>query len=618
MPGIVGIIGEGSLDNNTSMLGRMMGCMRHEPFYDSGTYVNKQLGLWIGWVNRHGSFTDCMPVWNETSDVCLIFSGETFADPSEIDQLRQKGHRFDSENASYLVHLYEEMGLKFIERLNGSFSGVLVDLRQQSVVLFTDRYGFDRIYYHEKADGLLFSSEAKSLLAVSPELRQLDLTGLAEIVSCGCALQNRTVFSGISLLPGGSVWTFGRKKKATKTSYFKPERWENQAFLKETEFYDKLKETFTRVLPRYFRGKSQVGMSLTGGLDGRIIMAWAKLSPGELPCYTFGGTYRDCFDVSLAQRVAKVCKQPHETIVVGPTFFPEFPRLAEQSVYVSDGAMDVTGSVELYVNRIARRIAPVRLTGNYGSEIFRGNIAFRPTSVNEELFAPEFCKLATTAGLTYTTERQGHRLSFNAFKQLPWHHYSRRSVELSQVSMRSPYLDNELVSLMYQAPRDLFFSNKPSLRLIADGNRDLAKIPTDRGLLYRPVPAVTQCRYLYRQFAFKAEYAYDDGMPQWVAAIDHGLRPLHLEKLFLGRHKFYHFRVWYRDKLSEYVQDMLLDARTLSRPYLNGGRLKQIVRDHISGKRNYTREIHFVLTSELIQRTLIQAPSQTQDRFASL
>src|ERR1041385_2039659 len=102
-------------------------------------------------------------------------------------------------------------------------------------------------------------------------------------------------------------------------------------------------------------------------------------------------------------------------------------------------------------------------------------------------------------------------------------------------------------------------------------------------------------------------------MPQWLAKIDHAFAPFHLEKLFLGRHKFYHFRVWYRDKLSEYVQDMLLDPQTLSRPYLNGGRLKKIVNDHIKGKRNYTTEIHSVLTSELIHRTLIQAPSQTQD-----
>ena len=251
---------------------------------------------------------------------------------------------------------------------------------RQSVVLFNDRYGLGRIYYHENADGFYFSSEAKSLLKVLPELRQLDLTSLAETFSCGCVLQNRTLFPGISLLPGGSMWTFAQSGNIRKESYFNRRIWENQPLLSGAEYYEKLKETFARILPRYFRGTRQVAMSLTGGLDGRMIMAWANPSPGELPCYTFGGTYRDCADVKIARKIAKLCRQPHETIIVDSQFFTEFPNLAEKAVFVSDGTMDVTGSVELYVNRIASQIAPVRLTGNYGSEIVRGNVAFRPGS----------------------------------------------------------------------------------------------------------------------------------------------------------------------------------------------------------------------------------------------
>ena len=45
-------------------------------------------------------------------------------------------------------------------------------------------------------------------------------------------------------------------------------------------------------------------------------------------------------------------------------------------------------------------------------------------------------------------------------------------------------------------------------------------------------------------------------------------RRLKLERLFLGRHKVYHYRIWYRDVLANYVKEMLLDSRTLSRPYL--------------------------------------------------
>jgi asparagine synthase (glutamine-hydrolysing) len=584
----------------------MIAPMMHESFYASGRYINKNLGLYAGWVCHPGSFSDCMPICNESKDICLIFCGEDFSDSSDSSRLRARGHDYNPENASYLIHLYEEIGPKFIEKLNGWFSGMLVDLRTQSVVLFNDRYGLSRIYYHENADGFYFSSEAKSLLKILPELRQLNLTSLGETFSCGCVLQNRTLFSNISLLPGGSMWTFTGKSDIKKDSYFSREQWESQPLLNSAEYYEKLKETFSRILPKYFRGKRQVAMSLTGGLDGRMIMAWANCQTGELPCYTFGGTYRDCADVRIARRVAKKCGQSHNTIVIGNEFFPEFPQLAEKAVFVSDGTMDVSGSVELFANRMARDVAPVRLTGNYGSEILRGNVAFKPSAGEQAFWDPAFSELVRGAAATYQRERLCHEVSFIAFKQVPWHHYARLSVEQSQITMRSPYLDNDLVALMYQAPPNLIVSKEPSLRLIAEGNADLAKIPTDRGLLHHPIPGVTKLQNLYAEVTAKAEYAYDYGMPQWLAGIDGVLESLHLEKLFLGRHKFYHFRVWYRDRLSQYLKDILLDSRTRSRPYLFGNRLEKILIAHIQGKGNYTTALHQALTAELIHRQLIE------------
>ena len=109
------------------------------------------------------------------------------------------------------------------------------------------------------------------------------------------------------------------------------------------------------------------------------------------------------------------------------------------------------------------------------------------------------------------------------------------------------------------------------------------------------------------EFLFKAEYAYDGGMPQWMARIDHRLFPLHLERFFLGRHKFAHFRIWYRDTLSGYVREMLLDQRTLSRPYLQGNGIEAVVRGHLNGDRNYTTAIHKVLTLELLHRLFLDS-----------
>src|SRR5439155_16351081 len=128
------------------------------------------------------------------------------------------------------------------------------------------------------------------------------------------------------------------------------------------------------------------------------------------------------------------------------------------------------------------------------------------------------------------------------FKQVPWHHHSRPSIEQSQLTVRSPYLDNELVGLAYRAPADQRTSAQPALRLVSEGNTALARIPTDRGLLFNRRPVTSRLLHAWQEGSVRAEYVYDYGMPQWLAQIDHALTSMHLERLFLGRHKFYHFR----------------------------------------------------------------------------
>src|SRR5262245_2735580 len=180
--------------------------MVHEPSCVSGTYANEDAGLCVGWVNHGGSFSDCMPLWNERRDVCLIFSGEDFTGAEEALQCGVRD--FKSSRASHLTALHEAMGLRFIERLNGWFSGLLIDLRTNSAVLFNDRYGLGRVYYHESPERFYFSSEAKALLEILPDMRRLDMRGVAETFACGSVLQDRTLFAGISLLPSGSRWSF--------------------------------------------------------------------------------------------------------------------------------------------------------------------------------------------------------------------------------------------------------------------------------------------------------------------------------------------------------------------------------------------------------------------------
>ncbi|MBZ5581660.1 MAG: hypothetical protein LAQ30_05535 [Acidobacteriia bacterium] len=584
----------------------MVEALRQESFYVAGTLVDESQGLYLGWTARQGSFSDPMPLSSERGDVRLVFSGEDFPDPGTVEALRARGHAVAARGPSYLVHLYEE-DPAFLSRLNGRFQGVVTDRNRGVSILFNDRYGMQRIYYHEAKDALYFAAEAKAILAVRPELRTADPRGLGESVACGCVLENRTLFPGIHVLPPAAAWTCRAGAVESRDSYFSPREWEEQEPMSAEAYYRELKDVFSNRLCRYFGGCEPIGMSLTGGLDTRLILAWRKSHAGSLPCYSFGGMFRDCQDVALARQVARACGQSHHTIVVGDEFLGRFAAYAERSIYLTDGCVDVSHAPDLYVNEAARAIAPVRMTGNYGGEVLRRVRLFKVADPPTGLFRPELLSHVTAVRETFAGMLNRHPLSFTLFNQAPWHHYGLLALEQTQVALRSPYLDNELVRTVFRAPESACTDNAVCLRLIADGDPALARIRTDLGLAGDRGPFRSAALKAMLTFTFKAEYGYDYGMPQWVARIDHVLAPCRLERLFLGRHKFYHFRVWYRNQLAKYIRDVLLDRRALSRPYIQGNVLERMVQAHINGTRNYTVAIHKALTLELIHRAFFDS-----------
>jgi asparagine synthase (glutamine-hydrolysing) len=606
MPGLAGIIGTGLYEENTSALYQMVKCMAYQPFYNSGSYVNEQLGLWIGWVGHAGSFSDCMPVWNETNEICLIFSGEDFMDPQEIECLKARGHHCDGENGSYLLHLYEEIGLKFIEKLNGWFSGVLVDLRKQNIIMFNDRYGIDRLFIHEGKNRLFFSSEAKALLSVLPWVKEFDLKGVGEFLTCGCTLGYRSLYKGIDILPSGSLLRFVNGEVERRDSYFKPKCWNDQECIGEEEFVPQTVALFGNLVQRYSGGTLPVGVSLTGGLDSRMVMACLDKRPGEFPCYTFASMYRDTFDVQVAREVAKACDQSYYALTLGEDFLDDFPNYLEKAVYISDGYIGLSGAAELFGNSLARSIAPVRLTGNYGGELLRGDRAFNSRFPKGGFINADFQPYLVEAQKTFQELEKTDPLTFALFHQAPCQGYGRRAIEKSQVILRTPFMDNDLVKLAYQAPAAVLKGDELSMKIIAWYNPDLLKIPTDRGLIGDGASIMNRARQFQRKAFKKAEYWSSHGMPNWLAAISHfGLSGI-LEKSFLGRDKFQHFRLWTQKTFPEYITDVLLQGTENLKEFFERGHIERMVREHIAGRQNYTDEIDKLMTLTLTYRTLLK------------
>src|SRR5208337_1172751 len=450
LQGLFGLITKRPPVEAKAEIDRMLTCVKHEPLYTTGSFAMEPQGLYIGWAVQQGSFSECMPIIDSAHDRTMFFSGQNFPNEHLVSALRSGGHARDFTHASYLLDAYDLNEAAFFSSLNGWFCGVIADVESGAVHMFNDRYGVGRLYIYEAPDGFYFASEAKALLRVRKELRRLDPQGMGEFFACDCALENRTLFSNLFLLPGGSLWTFQGGSLTRKGSYFTPEEWENQEPLSRDSFLEEMDSTFARLLPRYSHFRKPTAISLTGGLDTRMILAYMNGQSGNFPCYTFGGIGKDTFDVSIARSVAKACGQPHTTVKLGPEFLANFPSYAERTVYLSDGCHNVCRAHDIYFNATARKIAPVRLTGTFGSEVLRHQRLLRAGSPSPDFLDHGFSRYVSSAASTLASLEMSDKLSFAAFVEIPWYAYGCLAIEQSQLAIVTPYLDNDLVRLMYR------------------------------------------------------------------------------------------------------------------------------------------------------------------------
>ncbi len=560
--------------------------MRHMAGCASGTCFVPELGAYGGWVAHPGSYAERQCTSLQTHHTALLFCGECFVDPGPQCSLAER---------------YEVLGAGFVASLNGLFSGLLLDRARGRALLFNDRYGGERIYVAEEAGALYFASEAKALLAVLPALRAFDDVGVAQYLAFGTTLGERTLFKGIARLPGGSLWRAAAGCATQKSRYFSPAAWEASPPLPADEWESCFAQAFGRVLPAYAQSDSPVGLSLTGGLDTRMILACLPKSARPLLTYTYTGGDPRLLDLRIARRVAAARGLPHHALQLGPEFLHDFGRHVDRTVYVTDGAAGALAAHEIPLSTMAGTLAPIRLTGNFGSEVLRSMSTFKRQHLDPQLLDGD---LSATVQAQVDEQRatRAHPVTRAAFEEIPWHLFGTWAAARSVLTVRTPFLDNEVVAVAYRAPEALRQSSAAALRLIQAADSALAAIPTDRGLRAGAPGAAQWGARLFCGLTFKLDYWHKEGLPDRLSWLD----PLLDARLApLGLHKFLPYRLWFRRELAPYLGEVVDDASTRGMPWWNAETLRHLVPDHVAGRRNGLREIAAVLTLASVQRTLL-------------
>jgi asparagine synthase (glutamine-hydrolysing) len=605
MPGITGIIRKGRFDEATRDVRLMVKVMQHEQFYAAREYANESLGLNVAWTSHQKAAVECLPIISRDRNLVFIFQGENYLDQETAAELKRSGTAWENSGLGYLLEQCGGDENKLLRRLNGWFCGVLVDLRQNKVTLFNDRFGMNRIYFYEGKDEFLFSSEAKSLLKIRPELRRINPASLAQYLRANCVMANKSLFEKIDLLPQAACWTFENGALSQKRRYFDFKEWESLPKLDSNQFNPLFTETVSAAFPRYAESPEKVAMSLTAGLDTRVIMAALGSNSRSLPCYTFGGTWGETFDISTARKVANLFGHPHEAIRINEAFFKKFGEYARRTIYITDGTHDAFGAHDLYFNQVARQIAPIRLTGKFGSEVVRIRRMIPWVDFNRELFRPEFRTILENSSPLSKVTETGDILTRAVAEEIPWFEYGRVIIEQSQVVLRTPYMDNDLLKLMYQAPVELRAAARLQAMYVKEKSPALAEILTNLSKSGNHSRLVSSLIYYWFWSMFKAEYIYLFATPHWATRIDNMLRGLKLERLLAGRQKFEAYRIWMTLYMGDFIRETLLSPQAQYTQFFEKDVAEKMVKRHLAGTHNYLDEINKLLTVELMCSTLL-------------
>jgi asparagine synthase (glutamine-hydrolysing) len=584
----------------------MLESMRHEGFYNTGQYVNEDLGVYAGWVCHKESFSDCMPLVSATSEVVLIFHGENHLACETGVPLLGAHCGVSASNARHVLDLYTQRGDDFLVDLNGWYCGVIADSGRKRVTLFNDRYGMGRVYFHETKDEFIFASEAKALLRIRPHLRSIDLESIADYLRYNCITGDKSLFKGVSLLPHASRFDFENGTVAKRRRYFDFSEWEAQPTLDHDEFHSRFNETVKKVFPIYARGAENVALSLTAGLDTRLVMGALGKCNGNYSCYTFGGHWGELYDVRVARKLAKLYGKAFESILINNHFLRNFGSYATKAVYISDGTYEAFGAHDVFFNQIAREIAPIRLTGKFGSEVVRIRKLVDSLRYPDGLLSRELESKVRELAPFADQNPSGHPLTRVVTEEIPWHEFGRNYVEQSQLVLRTPYMDNVLVKLMYTAPNGIRSTTDLQEDYIRRNNPEISSVPTNMGRLVSRNAAITKLMDVWYRGLFKMEYVYLFATPHWLTRIDRALPQLKMEQVLAGRQKWEGYRIWIKTDFADFIRGTLFNTKAQFDRYFRRKTVERMVNRHIAGTHNYLNEINKVLTIELVCSSLLR------------
>ena len=376
MCGIAGVVSTTRESNITEALVRHM-CDQivYRGPDDEGIYAAGGSGLGMRRLSIIDLAGGHQPVFNEERTAWIVFNGEIYNFPDLRPELESRGHRFYTKtDTEVIIHLYEEMGADCVKKLRGMFGLAIYDKTKHKLVLARDRLGKKPLHYALHNGNLYFASEIKSILAVAPELAEVNAQGLLEYLYYGYVPEPITAFTGIHKLPSGHLLEFEDGRVRVRQYWDLPE-YNTHTPKSEEECLEELEQRLFEATKIRLISDVPLGAFLSGGTDSSTIVGlMARASAGPVKTFAIGFKKDDFNEAHYARIVAQKFGTDHHEMILEPNVVETVEHLtASLEEPFGDSSMLPT----YYVSQMARRHVTVALSGDGGDEIFAGYDHYR-------------------------------------------------------------------------------------------------------------------------------------------------------------------------------------------------------------------------------------------------
>ena len=344
--------------------------------------------IWVGLAHRRLAIRDLSPAGHQPffspcGRYALVYNGELY----ETDRLRARlsgwGVRLQTRcDTEILLHLLIHEGLSALEHINGVFGFAFWDAETRALLLARDRFGVKPLYYARPngsnplnleldsgAEGLLFSSEIKGLLATEAVSDALDWRAQMDLITLTYTPGAQTVIAAIAQVPSGS-WMRWTPEGVERGTYWTP----NLAPLPTPPSFKQatrhLRDLLCASVEERLVSDVPVGLFLSGGVDSTALLyAASEVSAAPLNTFTVKFSEREFDESDYARRAAKAFGAHHHEELITP--HPD--EFMGPLMDALDGPFADSSAIPLwYLTRTARQRVTVALGGDGGDEIFAG------------------------------------------------------------------------------------------------------------------------------------------------------------------------------------------------------------------------------------------------------